>query len=123
MRFIALLVTSSVLITAKRPISDGIVTLIKSRTKTWTPYEADKNPFRNKSEAEFQNMFGLLPPQQGIFQWLYSHLSSSDNVAPKSDGPSPSFKHVYKQDIKDVALPDSFDARTEWPTCVHGTRS
>ena len=67
MRIIPLLATSIVLIAGRRLITQEIVSVIKSRTKSWTPYEAHENPFRNKTDAEIQNIFGLLPPQEGIF--------------------------------------------------------
>lgn len=52
MRIIALLATSSTLITAKSLFSEEIVSQIYARTSTWKPYDSDKNPFRNKSEQE-----------------------------------------------------------------------
>lgn len=66
-------------------------------------------------------MFGLLPPQESIFQWLYSHLTNSEDAIVK--GGSPNFVEVYKWDIMDAAIPNSFDARDEWPNCIHGIRN
>jgi cathepsin B len=82
---------------AEHPINQNIIDEIKAKA-TWVPLELHENPLAAKSEEFIQGLLGL-------------HLGQEEND---------SYEYLSPTILK--AVPDAFDARQEWPTCVHAIR-
>ena len=93
---LAVVGTVAVLAAAKHhPINEDIVNQVKAKAKTWVPHEVVENPLRNKSLGE---IYGLL---------------GTKKIDAVGDYPAPEVN---------ANLPDNFDSRTQWPSCVHAIR-
>jgi cathepsin B len=80
---------------ATHPINEDIVSDIKSKTSNWTPMEVATNPLANKSAEEIRGMLGTIIAEPFGFQ---------------------------QPAVSNAEVPATFDARTEWPGCVHDIR-
>lgn len=80
---------------AFHPITDDIVKDIKSKTTKWVPFEPEENPLSYKSNYELTGLLGTIyrPPM--------------GNRQPEEEN---------------VDLPKAFDAREQWPKCIHEIR-
>ena len=78
------------------PVNGHIVEAIRASSSTWEAMEPSENPLSRYSAAQIRGMMGL---------------NMSDWPAQR--------RRVF---TTDVPLPESFDARSEWPSCVHAIR-
>ena len=77
-------------------ITSDYLAALKSEV-SYEVFSIEEHPFRGYSEAQLKSMLGLKRPAEYV---------------PK--------KMIYG--IENAALPTAFDARTQWPTCVHAIR-
>jgi C1A family cysteine protease len=77
-------------------INQGIIDEIKDKADTWTPMEIHENPFHHHTDFKILGLMGthLRGPVEGI--------------------PAPQVAN---------GIPTSFDARTQWPSCIHSIRN
>ncbi len=76
------------------PVNENIVNDIKQKTSLWQPMNPSENPLANKSMNE---IFGLLG----------THIQGPANL------PEPELLE---------SVPESFDSRQQWPSCIHPIR-
>ena len=74
-----------------------MVDSIKNSDATWVPYEPGENPLRDMTYEELMGMLGTMPPE--------------DDFVVIDDG-----------ELEGGPLPETFDARTQWPSCIHPIR-
>src|SRR5688572_18745234 len=77
------------------PVNEDIVSEIKAKTDKWVPYEPSENPLKEKSNPELFSLLGT------IYRPAYG-----DRQPP----------------AENVEVPKSFDAREQWPKCIHEIR-
>ena len=82
----------------EHPINADMVAEIKKKATTWVPYEVRENPFAHMTTDEIQ---GLLKTYTTYWE-------------------KPEFLQI--EDDTPVNAPASFDARNQWPNCVHAIR-
>jgi cathepsin B len=79
------------------PVNEEIIAQIKARATTWEPMEMEENPLHHMSLETVKGMLGTI-------------------YDTDSDFPEPIMS------ASNAALPTSFDARTQWGSCVHAIR-
>lgn len=79
----------------QHPVNHDIVAEIKAKASTWVPMDVHQNPLKDKTVLEIKGLFGtVVQGPVGL------------------PGPAPS----------NADLPTTFDARKEWPECIHPIR-
>ena len=81
---------------ALHPINSFMTESIKEAGSTWSPYEPSENPLKNLTHEQLKALLG------------------TNFDSPNEDLP----RYVAPQ----VDAPVNFDARTQWPNCVHPVR-
>lgn len=79
----------------QHPINADIVEEIKNSGASWVPYEAHENPLKDYTAEELMGMLGTV-------------------IKPLED-------FIEEEDVPN-ALPATFDARDQWPNCIHPIR-
>ena len=80
---------------AEHPINPDIVEEIKTKTSKWTPYEVSENPLLGRSNGDLSGLLGTI-------------------VRPAHGNRQP--------EIENLEVPKNFDARDQWPKCIHAVR-
>ena len=83
----------------EHPVSHSMVESIRAARPAWTPMEPHENPFYDYSVSEIQAMLGTIVGEEEL---PYDEVTLEDDL---------------------FAAPDSFDAREQWPQCVHKIRN
>ena len=76
------------------PVNTDIVNEIKTKASTWVPLEVHENPLTKLTAEQIQGLLGT-------------------RVQPPAGYAAP-------EEI--LGLPDNFDAREQWPNCIHEIR-
>jgi Papain family cysteine protease len=101
---------------------------VKQHAKSWTPYEYDQLPF--KGEDIFKRT-GLIMPEQHATS-LFSSFINSFITPVRATGNENTFSAANSREVEKrftrehalkAGLPQSFDARSQWPACIHGVRN
>lgn len=82
-------------IAATHPVTNEIVTVVKTSNALWTPIEVEENIFANYTDDEIKGLLGLI-------------ITEPNELYPE---------------VEVMATPDSFDSRTRWPNCIHPIRN
>jgi hypothetical protein len=82
-------------LTQDHPINSDIVNDITDKTNLWIPYAPDENPLKDMSHEQLFGLLGTInkPPVGGM-----------EPIMENAD------------------VPDSFDARVDFETCIHPIR-
>jgi len=79
------------------PINEDIVKEIKQKTTAWIPHEVEENPLRHKTRDEISEMLGVQFPNEFL-----PYTPDDENMSYNA--------------------PLEFDARKQWPDCIHPIR-
>lgn len=87
---------ATISLAAYHPVNEDIVKEIREKTDLWEPAEVDQNPL---SQYAVEHLNGLLGTNLKAPTGLYKRPDMSAN-----------------------GVPDAFDSRTQWKTCIHPIR-
>jgi C1A family cysteine protease len=79
----------------EHPINADMVAEIKKSATTWEPYEVRENPLAHLTHDEIQ----------GMLKTYTTYYEKPEFLSYEDDTPS--------------TAPATFDARTQWPACIH----
>jgi cathepsin B len=77
------------------PVNEDIIEIIKQKATTWKPMEMLDNPLHHMTLDQVKGLLGTI-------------VDFEDNEFPEPEVSN--------------AINGAFDARTQWPTCVHAIR-
>lgn len=77
------------------PINEELVSSIKAKATTWVPHEVHENPLRHLSHDEIKGLLTL-------------DLNPGNKIMGN-----------YKKPEYNGKVPESFDSRDEWGSCIH----
>jgi len=79
------------------PVNQDLVNEIKEKATTWSPMEVHENPLRHMDKKKMMGLLGTtLQAPSALFQ---------------------------RAEQMNLAVPDSFDSRQQWPNCIHPIRN
>ena len=99
LKLITVGLVASIALAQEHPINKERVEKIKKSGATWTPYEADENPFRNYSVEDIKGLFNPTMEFNGNSKGDYRSCEVSTKTAPIN-----------------------FDGRDQWGDCIHPIR-
>ncbi|TNV81116.1 hypothetical protein FGO68_gene12384 [Halteria grandinella] len=101
-----------------RYINEELVRKIKAHGK-WIPFEADQNPLRHRDISAMSGKGQSLSFASGVTSQLSKwHLLSDKPVT----SPFTRLRHQLKPTLSTTPLLPAFDARDQWPNCIHSVR-
>jgi cathepsin B len=80
---------------ATHPINNDIIQTVRSSTNLWQTHTVESNPLKHMTHEQLLGLLGT---------HIIAHNGLDDYVAPN------------------VEAPTNFDARTQWPSCIHAVR-
>eukprot|EP00347_Sterkiella_histriomuscorum_P009809 403339807 len=110
----------------KHPVRQEVIDRIKNSNVSWTPFEIEENPFKNKSLQSMRNMggnLGYIKEESGI-QGNIKHLKSKFFQELKKMGHKLKGEHIHVQDEGlnpklGASLPTAYNTKTAFPSCPH----
>ena len=97
---ISISLMAAMVVSASHPISEEMVREIRSKATTWEAMDPAKNPLSKASKEEIMGLMGTI-------------------LSPMTDEQKSSFRTNHSTM---VGFPESFDARSQFGSCMHPIR-